>query len=132
MASEEPLTPFGNALAGALGGVFSNAVIYPLDTVKTRIQAGAVGTSSSSQPISQKAKEAARDPRAVTLKRDVGLFAGVLAIARSKEGVPGLYKGFGASLVNTFTTRESSQQLVALMEPCEKMSRLTAHFIYSC
>ena len=28
----EPLTPFGNALAGALGGVFSNAVIYPLDT----------------------------------------------------------------------------------------------------
>jgi len=28
-----PLTPFENALAGALGGVFSKAVIYPLDTV---------------------------------------------------------------------------------------------------
>ncbi|KAG8756935.1 ADP/ATP carrier protein [Serendipita sp. 396] len=28
----QQLTPFGHALAGALGGVFSNAVVYPLDT----------------------------------------------------------------------------------------------------
>ncbi|KAG9105504.1 ADP/ATP carrier protein, partial [Ceratobasidium sp. 392] len=39
MSKSEQLTPFGHALAGALGGVFSNAVVYPLDTAKTRIQA---------------------------------------------------------------------------------------------
>ncbi|POW14347.1 hypothetical protein PSTT_03012 [Puccinia striiformis] len=33
------LSPFGNALAGAIGGVISNAVVYPLDTIKTKIQA---------------------------------------------------------------------------------------------
>ncbi|OCF45732.1 adenine nucleotide transporter [Kwoniella heveanensis CBS 569] len=38
-APHPPLTPFGSALAGALGSVFANAVVYPLDTVKTRLQA---------------------------------------------------------------------------------------------
>ncbi|KDN46810.1 mitochondrial carrier [Tilletiaria anomala UBC 951] len=98
--AQEPLTPFGNALAGALGGVFSNAVCYPLDTVKTRIQAG-----SSSVVGASPAAKAARDPKAVTVRKDVGLFEGVLAIARSKEGPLSLYKGFGASMVNTFSTQ---------------------------
>ncbi|ETS60915.1 hypothetical protein PaG_04836 [Moesziomyces aphidis] len=99
--AEAPLTPFGQALAGALGGVFSNAVIYPLDTVKTRIQAG---QSSAVTP----GKEV-RDPKdptktIVTVPKNVGMIKGILHIIHSKEGAMGLYKGFAASMVNTFTT----------------------------
>ncbi|PWZ03260.1 mitochondrial carrier [Testicularia cyperi] len=102
--AEEPLTPFGHALAGALGGVFSNAVIYPLDTVKTRIQAGQGSAASG------KAKEAVKDPKnpsktLVTVPQNAGLLKGMLHIIRSKEGPKGLYKGFGASMVNTFSTQ---------------------------
>ncbi|EPQ28436.1 uncharacterized protein PFL1_04262 [Pseudozyma flocculosa PF-1] len=98
--AQEPLTPFGNALAGALGGVFSNAVVYPLDTVKTRIQAGQ-GSSAAVE---------VKDPKnpsktLVTVPKNAGLLKGILHIIKSKEGPSGLYKGFGASMVNTFTTQ---------------------------
>ncbi|PAV16154.1 adenine nucleotide transporter [Pyrrhoderma noxium] len=81
--SQEQLTPFGYALAGALGGVFSNAVVYPLDTVKTRIQA----TSSS--------KGKAKDVSVIQL---------LLKILK-EEGAFSLYNGFGASMLNTFSTQ---------------------------
>ncbi|KAF8307734.1 adenine nucleotide transporter [Clavulina sp. PMI_390] len=74
------LTPFGYALAGALGGVFSNAVVYPLDTVKTRIQAGS-------------GKGKAKDANVSDL----------LSKILKEEGVLGFYKGFGASMLNTFS-----------------------------
>ncbi|UZJ51695.1 hypothetical protein CBS101457_001015 [Exobasidium rhododendri] len=103
MAAEEALTPFGNALAGALGGVFSNAVIYPLDTVKTRLQA-----DSSPGPANTDGKAVASSEKKgakVIVHKNDGLLAGVLTIARSKEGITGLYRGFGASMVNTFSTQ---------------------------
>lgn len=101
-AVDEPLTPFGNALAGALGGVFSNAVIYPLDTVKTRIQAD-VGPST---PAAGKKGAGGSDKGGkVTVRKGAGMLEGVVTIAKSKEGVMGLYRGFGASMVNTFSTR---------------------------
>jgi len=80
------LTPFGHALAGALGGVFANAVVYPLDTVKTRIQAassGAKGKGKDGQP-----------------KLSV---ANLLFKILKEEGIAGYYKGFGASMLNTFS-----------------------------
>ncbi|PWN48754.1 mitochondrial carrier [Violaceomyces palustris] len=100
--AQQPLTPFGNALAGALGGVFSNAVVYPLDTVKTRIQAGqgnkAAATSDS--------KDSTGNEKSVaTIGKHVGLIQGMVQIIKSKEGPMGLYKGFGASMVNTFSTQ---------------------------
>ncbi|EJD06515.1 adenine nucleotide transporter [Fomitiporia mediterranea MF3/22] len=82
---QEQLTPFGYALAGALGGVFSNAVVYPLDTVKTRIQAGST--------VSTKGK-----------KHDVSIISLLLRILR-EEGVSAFYNGFGASMLNTFSTQ---------------------------
>ncbi|KAI0255043.1 adenine nucleotide transporter [Lactifluus subvellereus] len=72
----QQLTPLGYALAGALGGCFSNAVVYPLDTVKTRIQAD----SSNGRSV-----------RAL-LKR---IF--------KEEGIAGFYRGFGATMLNTFS-----------------------------
>jgi hypothetical protein len=32
------LSPFGNAIAGASGAVFANALVFPLDVIKTRLQ----------------------------------------------------------------------------------------------
>ncbi|KAJ7476023.1 mitochondrial carrier domain-containing protein [Mycena latifolia] len=73
------LTPFGAALAGALGGCFSTAVVYPLDVAKTRIQAS-------------KGKS----------KDELSMLAVLLRIFK-KEGVPGFYRGFGATMLNTFS-----------------------------
>ncbi|KAH9998856.1 adenine nucleotide transporter [Russula compacta] len=75
-APPQQLTPLGYALAGALGGCFSNAVIYPLDTVKTRIQADSAN---------------GRSIRAL-LKRIL-----------KEEGIAGFYRGFGATMLNTFS-----------------------------
>jgi hypothetical protein len=70
------LTPMGYALAGALGGCFSNAVVYPLDTIKTRIQADSAN---------------ARSVRAL------------LKHILKEEGIAGFYRGFGATMLNTFS-----------------------------
>ncbi|KAG8953037.1 ADP/ATP carrier protein [Tulasnella sp. 424] len=81
--AQEQLTPFGHALAGALGGVFSNAAVYPLDTVKTRIQA-----------TEEKGKDrGAQAPSVFQLLRKI----------LHDEGLRGYYKGFGASMLNTFS-----------------------------
>jgi hypothetical protein len=79
----QELTPFAAALAGALGGCFSSAVVYPLDVAKTRIQA-----------IPTKGKS----------KDDLSMFTVLLRIYR-KEGTAGLYRGFGATMLNTFSTQ---------------------------
>ncbi|KAF9466641.1 adenine nucleotide transporter [Collybia nuda] len=77
------LTPFGAALAGALGGCFSTAVVYPLDVAKTRIQA---------LPSDTKGKSRA----------NLSMMTVLLQVYR-KEGVLGLYRGFGATMLNTFS-----------------------------
>jgi len=82
----QKLSPFGNALAGAIGGVISNAIVYPLDTVKTRIQAE---SSSSNAPETKK-------PNNSNLKKII------LKIFKS-QGLTGFYGGFGASMLNTFS-----------------------------
>ncbi|KAG6916055.1 hypothetical protein DXG01_008628 [Tephrocybe rancida] len=79
----QKLTPFGAALAGALGGCFSTAVVYPLDVAKTRIQA---------LPASAKGKG----------KDNLSMLAVLLRIYKT-EGVSGLYRGFGATMLNTFS-----------------------------
>ncbi|KIY51796.1 mitochondrial carrier [Fistulina hepatica ATCC 64428] len=73
------LTPFAAALAGALGGCFSTAVVYPLDVAKTRIQAqpAVLGTTPSMTSVLLKVLE--------------------------KEGLLGWYRGFGATMINTFS-----------------------------
>ncbi|KAF8519543.1 mitochondrial carrier [Gautieria morchelliformis] len=86
----EPLTPFGHALAGALGGVFSNAVVYPLDTVKTRIQA------ASSSTKDEKGKGISPSSSQLSIVK-------LLLKIMREEGVSGFFRGFGASMLNTFS-----------------------------
>ncbi|KAI0783858.1 adenine nucleotide transporter [Irpex lacteus] len=74
------LTPLASALAGALGGCFSNAAIYPLDTAKTRLQAF------------HKRKEGDK----------VSLLKVLKQILR-EEGFSGYYRGFWATMLNTFS-----------------------------
>lgn len=88
----DPLSPFGDALAGSLGAVFANAVVYPLDIVKTRIQV-------------QKRKENAQhthDGGEVTIDGDHYTSA-LDAISKivQKEGIRGLYAGIAGGLVGT-------------------------------
>jgi len=80
--ADEELSPLGHALAGALGGVFSNAVVYPLDTAKTRIQATDDKGKGKVPPLS--------------------IYEQLRRILKA-EGLSGCYKGFGASMLNTFS-----------------------------
>ncbi|KDR70289.1 hypothetical protein GALMADRAFT_255195 [Galerina marginata CBS 339.88] len=79
----QQLTPFGAALAGALGGCFSTAVVYPLDVAKTRIQA-----------LPSDAKGKGKDKRSMS---------SVILRIYKQEGILGLYRGFGATMLNTFS-----------------------------
>ncbi|KZT01402.1 adenine nucleotide transporter [Laetiporus sulphureus 93-53] len=83
MSSSKPtqLTPFGYALAGALGGCFSTAVVYPLDIVKTRIQAATVDKDN---------------------KKKLGIISILMGILK-EEGIAGYYRGFAATMINTFS-----------------------------
>ncbi|KAI0028220.1 mitochondrial carrier domain-containing protein [Vararia minispora EC-137] len=79
------LTPFGYALAGALGGCFSNAVVYPLDTIKTRIQAAEHDTEDTE-----------------STKEDLSILGLVQSILR-EDGFAGFFRGFSATMLNTFS-----------------------------
>ncbi|KIM68509.1 hypothetical protein SCLCIDRAFT_1209330 [Scleroderma citrinum Foug A] len=79
------LTPFGAALAGALGACFSNAVVYPLDVAKTRIQA--------------------TSPTSKGKRKDDMTMLSVLRDMLQEEGIMGWYSGFAATMLNTFSTQ---------------------------
>lgn len=58
------------AVAGGMAGVFASCIVYPLETVRTRMAVGAQGN-----------------------------FLTAMAVIAREEGVPALYKGLDASLV---------------------------------
>ncbi|EPQ52770.1 mitochondrial carrier [Gloeophyllum trabeum ATCC 11539] len=80
----QQLTPFGYALAGALGGCFSTAVVYPLDVAKTRIQA----TNA--------------DAKGKGKRDDLSMYSVLLRVLK-EEGIWGWYRGFAATMINTFS-----------------------------
>lgn len=109
MSSDAGLTPFGNALAGAFGAVFANATTFPLDTVKTRIQA-------EEKQAKAEASEALPSPQIKRINAPGRLpprKASARAVARrimKEKGIEGFYRGFAASMLNTF-----SMQLCVLL-----------------
>nr|XP_018265304.1 uncharacterized protein I303_01667 [Kwoniella dejecticola CBS 10117]OBR87462.1 hypothetical protein I303_01667 [Kwoniella dejecticola CBS 10117] len=89
-AAHPPLTPFGSALAGALGSVFANAAVYPLDTIKTRLQAEDDDNDDDTNDTDLK-----------DIKRWDMLM--MLLKILKKEGISGAFHGFGASMIGTFS-----------------------------
>jgi len=88
MSEVTQLTPLGHAFAGALGGVFSNSVVYPLDTAKTVIQATRTDKKG-------KGRDHPVRLRMISLLRRI----------YQEEGIPGFYKGYAATMLNTFSTQ---------------------------
>ncbi|KAE8351857.1 mitochondrial carrier domain-containing protein [Aspergillus coremiiformis] len=87
--SKPALSPWGSAVAGATGAVLANAMVYPLDLVKTKLQVQVKNAPGS------KADE------------DVVHYESTLdAITKimEKEGIEGLYSGMVGSLLGVAST----------------------------
>ncbi|KAI9346730.1 mitochondrial carrier domain-containing protein [Zopfochytrium polystomum] len=78
--SAPTLTPLGNAVAGAVGAAFANAVVYPLDLQGDEIESGSI-----------------TEDRPTPYKGTVDAFARILR----EEGPAGLYRGLPAVLTQT-------------------------------
>ncbi|MCJ1313753.1 ADP/ATP carrier protein [Agyrium rufum] len=88
---QPPLPPWGNALAGATGAVIANALVYPLDIVKTRLQVQVKRKPTDSAPLTV-------DERHYTSTMDA------LRQIVQDEGISGLYSGINGSLIGVAST----------------------------
>ncbi|KAL8905879.1 MAG: hypothetical protein Q9207_002356 [Kuettlingeria erythrocarpa] len=89
--AQPPLPPWGNALAGATGAVLANAIVYPLDIVKTRLQVQVKRRSTDQEP---------------TTTNDAHYASSIDAIRKivEDEGIKGLYSGINGSLLGVTST----------------------------
>lgn len=90
-AAQPPLPPWGSALAGATGAVLANAIVYPLDIVKTRLQVQVKRRATDSTPLTTD---------------DVHYKSALDAVRKifDDEGVLGLYSGINGSLIGVAST----------------------------
>ncbi|KAL6862136.1 mitochondrial carrier domain-containing protein [Trichoderma novae-zelandiae] len=91
MAQSKPaISPWGGAVAGATGAVIANALVYPLDIVKTRLQVQVRPSSDKTE------SEGGAEHYTSTWN----------AISRivAEEGIQGLYAGMNGSLVGVAST----------------------------
>ncbi|KAF1966792.1 peroxisomal carrier protein [Bimuria novae-zelandiae CBS 107.79] len=89
----EKLPPWGNAVAGSAGAVLANALVYPLDIVKTKLQVQVKRAPSYA--------EVAANPA-----HDEHYASALDAISKilKAEGVAGLYAGMPGSLIGVAST----------------------------
>ncbi|OBT78408.1 hypothetical protein VF21_02174 [Pseudogymnoascus sp. 05NY08] len=90
-SKEAPIPPWGLAVAGATGAVLANALVYPLDIVKTRIQVQVKRKATDAPP-------SASDPVHYDSTWD--------AITKivDADGYPGLYAGIQGALIGVAST----------------------------
>ncbi|KAG4434196.1 hypothetical protein IFR05_010323 [Cadophora sp. M221] len=89
-SKEAVIPPWGLALAGATGAVIANAMVYPLDIVKTRLQV----------------QEKRKPTDAVTSGDDAHYASTWDAISKivADDGVLGLYNGINGALIGVAST----------------------------
>ncbi|GAA6032750.1 hypothetical protein JCM8097_000773 [Rhodosporidiobolus ruineniae] len=90
-----PLPPLAQATSGALGGVISNALVFPLDTITSRLQTSSRSARQRTSP------SPARDKRK-------GGYASPLAAIKTiaaQEGWSGLYAGLGPDSLSTLLSQ---------------------------
>ncbi|KAI4131843.1 MAG: hypothetical protein LQ338_001033 [Usnochroma carphineum] len=85
------LPPWGNALAGATGAVLANAIVYPLDIVKTRLQVQVKRKPTDSEPLTT---NRAHYTSSIDAIRKIV----------EDEGITGLYSGINGSLIGVAST----------------------------
>ncbi|KAE8157911.1 mitochondrial carrier domain-containing protein [Aspergillus tamarii] len=86
--SKPALSPWGSAVAGATGAVLANAIVYPLDLVKTKLQ-----VQVKNAPESKSGDVVHYESTLDAINKIV-----------EKEGVEGLYSGMVGSLLGVAST----------------------------
>jgi len=90
-SKEAPIPPWGLAIAGATGAVIANALVYPLDIVKTRLQ------------VQVKRKPTDAVSEGVDGTHYVSTWDAISKIV-ADEGVIGLYSGINGALIGVAST----------------------------
>lgn len=86
--SKPEIAPWGKAVAGASGAVLANALVYPLDIVKTRIQ------------VQVRSKDPAVDASTPHYTSTWDAISKIVA----QDGLQGLYAGLNGSLIGVAST----------------------------
>ncbi|KAF2252484.1 mitochondrial carrier [Trematosphaeria pertusa] len=87
----EKLPPWGNAIAGSAGAVVANALVYPLDIVKTRLQ------------VQMKRSPSSADSNPADDEHYTSAIDAITKIVKA-EGISGLYAGMPGSLIGVAST----------------------------
>ncbi|KAK5458242.1 ADP/ATP carrier protein [Exophiala xenobiotica] len=90
MSQESELAPWESAVAGAAGAVLANAMVYPLDIVKTRLQ---VQIKKKNQIIQHSAEHHHYESTLDAIKKII-----------EHEGLHGLYSGLAGALAGVAST----------------------------
>ncbi|WEW58745.1 ADP/ATP carrier protein [Emydomyces testavorans] len=91
--SKVQLAPWESAVAGAAGAVLANAIVYPLDIVKTRLQVQVKPQSLPKESTSHDDDGHHYDSTMDAIKKII-----------AHEGIEGLYSGINGSLVGVAST----------------------------
>ncbi|KAI8805058.1 mitochondrial carrier domain-containing protein [Cladochytrium replicatum] len=91
-ASAGKLSPGAEALAGAIGAAFANFILFPIDVISTQIQIGDdANPEDSSTPENDNTPRSAPPPSIMARLRRIV----------EKHGIPGLYVGLSAGLLQS-------------------------------
>jgi len=93
MSAKTEVPPWGLAVAGSTGAVLANALVYPLDIVKTRLQV----------QIKQHQRDASIDAHTTNERHYTGTLHAISTIIED-EGLSGLYSGIVGSLLGVGST----------------------------
>eukprot|EP00485_Elphidium_margaritaceum_P002622 CAMPEP_0202695192 /NCGR_PEP_ID=MMETSP1385-20130828/8847_1 /ASSEMBLY_ACC=CAM_ASM_000861 /TAXON_ID=933848 /ORGANISM="Elphidium margaritaceum" /LENGTH=367 /DNA_ID=CAMNT_0049351171 /DNA_START=17 /DNA_END=1120 /DNA_ORIENTATION=+ len=102
-----------NALAGAAGGIIAMTIVFPLDIIRTQLQANATRTDSIEQ---EEMKEESSDHPPVPIQPKSLSIAGVVGNIYRKGGIHGFYQALSSQLVCIFVSDMAYFYVVTLVK----------------